>query len=674
VRKARGKKLHRVKVLAEYSEWTISVRVIRHRFWGFSALKLVAFLMIFSMSLNAIIGPNQTIAYLNDTEESQENTYVAGALDFALNAPSDFAPGPILPGQSALRIVDFQNNNNIPKYQAYATSFVGTLCDYLDINAGLDSTTSVYSGSLRSFNAGEFTFEAPDVWNFTATLQANAPASVQGTTCNFKFVYFGSQTRNDLPLGQGFSDIEEVSNTITAGIWQKVLINKVYYDPDCAHGGGTGVGETKYEWIELYNPLSGPIDISGWEICDNNACDTIPASASLPGQGFAVVTNAATSTWSYWNIPAGVIKISLNSAIGDGLDNNADMLLLKNSAGDIIDQMNWGAIPNPTSTWANYNPGVWNPGVALALEGHTLARVPTGTDTDTILDWKDLGLPQVTGITPASQNWYCNATYNMHWTATNPNGANNLLSIDIVYIQDTNKNGKIDPTDKTFVEAQNISNTGNYSFKVDFYKGYCFLGYVWVKIIATGPENFMLSSYATGGRYNEPVDEEIFDPTQACSNVEQYCGDSPEVCASMEEFCSEWQAFEAERAAEEATVTNGEDLVGGGLPEIIETLPATTTEEISTTTDETATTTDETATTTKDTTIITEDTSTTTQETVPVEETLIEEPVLESEPIIEEQPPVIEEQPVIEPIEPVVVSEPSAPDQSAPAETAPAEI
>ena len=269
----------------------------------------------------------------------------------------------------------------------------------------------------------------PEDWQFTATLTDDDPA-LQNKTCTFDFVFDGTQIS-----GAGFYDQEIIPNTITSGIWQKVVINKVYYDVDDEHGIGSGANEWKNEWIELYNPLDQDINIKDWVICDNNDCKTINPNVSIPSLGFALLSHDA-STWQYWEIPDGVEKINLGGAPPHlALDNDADMLILKNASSTIIDQMNWGTA---TDTWPNYNANVWDPGVPDAPEGHILARVPTGIDTDTVSDWKDLGLPQVTVIWPnGGETLWVGHTETLRWNATNPNGNNNLLTIDLWYSKDS---------------------------------------------------------------------------------------------------------------------------------------------------------------------------------------------------------------------------------------------
>ena len=159
------------------------------------------------------------------------------------------------------------------------------------------------------------------------------------------------------------------------------LINEVYYDVAPDKGSESPKGTN--EWIELYNPTSNSIDISGWQICDNNSCNTIPTGTSpIPANGFAVVTPDA-STWNYWAIPEEVIKIVLTEdEIGNGLSNTGDRLILKDPNGNPVDGISYGS-----------DTTVFNPSAPDVSEGHSLERKAPGWDTDSANDWQDREIP-----------------------------------------------------------------------------------------------------------------------------------------------------------------------------------------------------------------------------------------------------------------------------------------
>jgi len=470
-----------------------------------SIIKIISLLLIIGLNWTGILAIgqiDQTLAYFNDSEDSQSNSLVISTLDFHLYSDSDFSPLVTL-NQSASRAIDVVNDGSLGfRYTVYASNFSGDMdfCNALQLTANLDSGDPEYTGNLTGFTYNTGEFADPENWQFTAFLPEDAPDALENKTCSFKFIFEGVQ------LGEcaGFSDIEEIENTINSGQWiiiEEMKINKVYYNVDREHGR-----EYDNEWIEVYNPNDFPVDISGWLIEDNYLSDTIPSSDPIPALGFALIT-ATESTFDAWEIPDEVIKIVLpDGRIGNGLGNCADMLVLRNTDRSIVDQMNWG-IPN--QEWPNYNDDLWNPGCDNVDKGHMLGRVPNGYDTDQASDFRDLALPTVS-VSYYGSTWFCGRTYTINWRAINNNGNNNELLIDIIYITDNDRNGIISDGDNVYLVEEKIGNSGSYNLHIC--GAYCYLGYVWVKVIAYGPENFMVNDYDIGPRvYEPPVPEDDLD-------------------------------------------------------------------------------------------------------------------------------------------------------------------
>jgi signal peptidase len=166
----------------------------------------------------------------------------------------------------------------------------------------------------------------------------------------------------------------------------RVVINEVYYDVDSAHQS-TGT-ENHNEWIELYNAGPDAIDISGWIIEDSGpaaSTDVIPSTPPIPADTFVVIT-PSSSTWNYWpSIPSGAVKIVLTSTdtkIGNGLNNEGDRVILRDSGRNVVDAISYG---NDNS--------VWDPGCPSVATGHSLARSSKGYDTNQPGDFVDLATP-----------------------------------------------------------------------------------------------------------------------------------------------------------------------------------------------------------------------------------------------------------------------------------------
>jgi len=526
-----------------------------------SILKIVIFSIIVGLNWTGLSAVIETIAYYNDIENSNINTYEAGTLDFYLDSPSsNFVPLEIVSnmkaGDSVTRDISVikETNSNSFQYNAQTVKTGGNLdfCNILKLEAKLEGKVK-YSDGLMNLNLTPpivIGADGQDDWIFTVTLPTGATFT-PGEVCQIKFVFDGSQTKNDLPFGQGFNDTEEITSSFAAG---GIKINKVYYDVDAEHGSEPG-----NEWIEIYNPLDNPVDISGWTIADSTSTDTIPTSAPIPAHGFAIITGSDT-TWDYWEIPNDIIKIVLTDGeIGNGLDNDSDRVMLKLPSGTIDDAMSYG-----TDTSA------FDPPCPDVAEGHILARVPTGVDTDTASDWHDLGLPQVTVIWPdGGEVLYVGQTDTLQWTATNPNGTDTALTIDIWYSRDSGS------TWANIVKG--TENDGAYDWRIPLFIGSYYVPshHARIKVVAYGPENFMMQAWdMSNADFCPPIDYSLLTEEEK-AQVEQLLTDG---------------------ILTEADIIN-RDIMDSG--EATTTDDGTTTEDVATTTEEIATTTEETSTTTE---------------------------------------------------------------------------
>src|SRR3989338_6162275 len=193
---------------------------------------------------------------------------------------------------------------------------------------------------------------------------------------------FGSRNENN----ESKRPVLEVPFSALPATTTHLVVNEVYYDV----GDGKG-SEGTNEWVEIYNPTSVAVDISGWEICDSGSCDVIPASTPVPAYGFAVITPNA-STWTEWTpFPAGAIQIVLSggSHIGGGLSDSGDAVILKNASSVEIDAMSYGS-----------NTSKLNPAVSDGPEGTSAARIIKGYDADLATDWIINATPNP-GINPS---------------------------------------------------------------------------------------------------------------------------------------------------------------------------------------------------------------------------------------------------------------------------------
>ena len=125
--------------------------------------------------------------------------------------------------------------------------------------------------------------------------------------------------------------------------------------------------------MELYNKTGNTIDVSGWKITDDNTTDLFPSVSPIPSNDYAVIVTSNSSV----SVPASVIKIIVDSQIGNTLNNPGDRLLLENSIGTDLDFMSYGtdstAFPTPPDAPSSTQ---------------SLSRNPNGADSDSAADWQ----------------------------------------------------------------------------------------------------------------------------------------------------------------------------------------------------------------------------------------------------------------------------------------------
>lgn len=84
------------------------------------------------------------------------------------------------------------------------------------------------------------------------------------------------------------------------------------------------------EWIELYNPGSQSVDLSGWMIIDDYIDQYVITSGVIPAHGYFLIEDAESS----------VSNVSADAIIGLSLANSGDSLILKDSVGNVVDSVN----------------------------------------------------------------------------------------------------------------------------------------------------------------------------------------------------------------------------------------------------------------------------------------------------------------------------------------------
>ena len=132
-----------------------------------------------------------------------------------------------------------------------------------------------------------------------------------------------------------------------------ILITEVLYDP-MSNGS-----ESDQEWMEVHNRLGVTVEAAGWTLQDNHGSDELPAF-SLPPQGIAIIAGAL-----HPSVKAGDVSVSriANRALGNGLANTGDRIILRDGAGRVLDSLSWGN-----------NRSIYDPPCSLVSAGHSLER------------------------------------------------------------------------------------------------------------------------------------------------------------------------------------------------------------------------------------------------------------------------------------------------------------
>jgi hypothetical protein len=400
-----------------------------------------------------------------------------------------------------LGVVLISNAPVVSAYEAHVMGVTATIIDN-DVNISPDGGSFCNDGKLKI----EIESDMEDTEIFYTT-DGSEPKCGSGQEYSKPFTLLRSATVKAVACyGNKRGPVKTEVFDVSSDYCQKSLkINKVYYYADASHGDGTNDADN--EWVEIYNPAKEDANIKGWSICNSESCDKLAdRDLVIPAKGYAVVAYKR-NTWGYWNIPGDVVKINLSSLIGSGLGNTADMLLIKDAKGNVIDQMNWG---KANTMWNNYNDGVWAKGVLIASPGTIIGRITNGYDTDSASDWKIFKAPEVTVNYPnGGETWIIGKYYTIEWTADNPNGDDDDLSVDIYYSADSGK------TWATVVK--NTENDGEYKWRLPLAVKENGSNYFTVsntariKVVATDyGRNFMLTGKdVSDGDFCPPIDKSL---------------------------------------------------------------------------------------------------------------------------------------------------------------------
>ena len=127
-------------------------------------------------------------------------------------------------------------------------------------------------------------------------------------------------------FGGGPSPVENWSYVLIGALPEEVRINEIMYHPDRTN-------EAAYEYIELYNPGTNALNLSGWQV--NGIDFTLPSGAWIGAQGCLAVAASQSVITAAYNIT------NVVGNWGGQLKNGGETLTLLNPFGRVIDRVTY---------------------------------------------------------------------------------------------------------------------------------------------------------------------------------------------------------------------------------------------------------------------------------------------------------------------------------------------
>jgi hypothetical protein len=242
-------------------------------------------------------------------------------------------------------------------------------------NGAQDPTVTIFYGTSDGGNT-------PGSWDATVavgTEGGNYSRFVSGLTNDTTYFYTSRAVNS---AGTSWAPSSETFDTPEA-LATQVVINEIHYDPR---------DETSAEeFIELYNPGTSPVDISGWQLTD--AVDFVfPAGTVIDGGKYLAIAED----------PAQFATIFSATALGPwigGLRNDGEEIDLRDASGTLQDQVNYDAgFPWPTGPRGG---------------GGSMELINASLDNDLGASWRTSGTAaspgggsDITFVAEGDNNWH----------------------------------------------------------------------------------------------------------------------------------------------------------------------------------------------------------------------------------------------------------------------------
>ncbi|GEM_PF-1161604 len=152
-----------------------------------------------------------------------------------------------------------------------------------------------------------------------------------------------------------------------------LVINEIHADPHPTLGDANGDGvvhPANDEFVEIVNPGSAPIDLTGFTLSDNGGLRHVfPPGSFLTGRCAVVVFGGAAPTGGFGG---GLVQIASTGSLG--LDDAADVVVIKDAAGNIAAAYAYGVEAEQDQSITR-DPDVTGP---VPLIPHTTAEAAAG--------------------------------------------------------------------------------------------------------------------------------------------------------------------------------------------------------------------------------------------------------------------------------------------------------
>jgi hypothetical protein len=167
-----------------------------------------------------------------------------------------------------------------------------------------------------------------------------------------------------------------------------VVVNEVMFNPSQALGS-----DNSYEWVEIFNNGSAPVDVSGWTLTDldtGSGC-IVPAGTTMAAYSYLVFARSDTDFISHYG--SGVPLVTWTGSWGSGLSNDADDVVLLNAGSAVVDSVSY----DDTTAWGS-DYGDANSAADCDGDGSSLERIGPSGESNNPDNWEssvdeDSGFP-----------------------------------------------------------------------------------------------------------------------------------------------------------------------------------------------------------------------------------------------------------------------------------------